>query len=174
MSLTRQQKEESIAKMESDISSATSVVFMAYDALNVSQVEELRDRLHASNSKMRVIPKRLLRLIMENTKHDFDPTQEEGQIAVIWGDDTVAPAKALHTFAKDLENVRLVAGTLEGALISHEEVMVLAQLPNKEELLGKLVGTISGPIAGLQSVLNGVQRQTTQVLSAIANQKSNA
>ena len=173
MSLTRQQKEEAVKEVEQGVSSATSVVFVAFNGLTVSHVTELRDRLFESGSRMRVIPKRLLKIALKNAGlGEYDPGASEGQVAVIWGPDTVAPAKTLYEFAKDkTEVLRLVAGVLEGRTLSIGEVTALAQLPSREQLLGQLVGVLSGPARGLVTVLSGVQRNTVYVLQAIKEQK---
>jgi large subunit ribosomal protein L10 len=172
MSLTRQQKEQSITETQKSISSATSVVFISYDGLTVDEANELRTSLHEAGGGMRVIPKRLLKIVLSNEKLDFDPKEHEGQIAVVWGEDAVAPAKVLNEFAKDHDSIKLLAGALEGNILSLEEVTALAKLPSREELLGQLVGALSGSARGLVSVLSGVQRNTVQVLKAIADQKS--
>ena len=56
-------------------------------------------------------------------------------------------------------------------MLSVEEVSALAKLPSRQELLGLLVNVISGPARGLVTVFSGVQRNTVNVLKAIADQK---
>lgn len=170
MALTRKQKEERVAQVEKDLTGATAVVFAAYDALSVEQSETLRSQLHEQGAKMRVVPKRLLRLVTKAIELNFDPTTISGQVAVVWGSDAVFPAKTVFDFAKN-ESIRLVAGTLDGALLTTEQVTALAQLPSREQLLAQLVGTMVGPIRGLQTVFTGAQRQLVQVLAAVADQK---
>lgn len=171
MALTREQKEQAISSMDQEIAAATSVVFVSFDALTIVDVNELRDKLFESGSRMRVMPKRLLRLVMQQRGLEFDPTTHTGQMAVIWGSDAVAPAKVLYEFAKSHENLQLLAGSLEGETISLEQVKSLAQLPSKQELLGQLVGVLAGPMRGFASVLSGVPRNMVYVLSAIQEQK---
>jgi len=171
MPLTRQQKEQRISEVKDTIKGATSVVFMSYDGLTVDDSEDLRDKLFESKSSIKIVPKRLLNLALKAAELEFDPTNEAGQIAMAWGEDAVAPAKVLHTFAKKNEKVRLVAGILEGAVLSGEQIMALAQLPSKEQLLGQFVSVLVGPVRGLQSVLSGAQRDFVYALSAIAEQK---
>ena len=173
MARTRQQKEQSISNIQENVSAAASVVFLAYDSLTVAEVSELRDNLAEAGGGMRVISKRLLKIALSNIKLDFDPTEHEGQLAVVWGDDTVAPAKTLNTFAEEhKEKIRFLAGTLEGSLLSLEEVTKLAHLPTRQELLGQLANVLAGPARGLVTVLSGVQRSTVNVLKAIADQKA--
>lgn len=172
MPLTRQQKEQRVATMIETISRATSVVFMSFDELTVDAAETLRDKLFVDGSQMQVIPKRLLRLVLKQLKlEQLDPVAQAGQVAVIWGSDAVAPAKALYEFTKEHENVRLLAGVLEDGFLSLSEVTSLAQLPSRQQLLGQLLSVLVGPLRGFQGVLSGVQRQMVYVLTAIADQK---
>ena len=173
MPLTRTQKEERVVEASEVLSSAVSVVFMTYDALSVVDINELRDKMHEQGVRMRVIPKRLLKLATVKTKLAFDPTEHEGQVALVWGSDAIAPAKVLYEFAQEhAEQVKLIAGTMAGVELDAKEVNALAQLPSRDELLGKLVGTLSNPIRSLASVMSGVQRNTVYVLQAIAASKS--
>jgi large subunit ribosomal protein L10 len=171
MPLTRQQKEKTVSHMSENISGATSVVFLSFNGLSLADMNEVRDKLFAAGCSLRVVPKRLLALVMHQTKFDFKPISHQGQLAVIWGPDAVTPAKVVYEFAKDREQLELLAGTLEGELISFEQVQELAQLPSGDELLARLVGALAGPMRGLAGVLSGLPRATVYVLKAIADQK---
>lgn len=172
MSLTRKQKEEVIAKTQSDLKAATSVVLISFDKLTVAESGELRANLSEAGGHMRVMPKRLLKIAFKNIKLDLDPTTLEGQVAVAWADDPVAPAKTLNDFAKEHEEkIKLLAGSLEGNVLTIEEVKSLATLPTREQLIGQLLSVIVGPIVGTVRVLSGVQTSTVQVLKAIADKK---
>jgi len=172
MPLTRQQKENTVAKTQEDITGAVSSVFVSFDGLSLADINELRNNLYDAGCRLRVIPKRLLKLVLQNAKLEFDPVSHEGQMAVVWGPDAVAPAKILQTFAKTHDTIQLRAGVLEGEVIALEQVLALAKLPSREELLGQLVGTIAGPMRGFVTVLSGVQRNMVYVLSAIKDKKS--
>lgn len=172
MSLTRQQKEERVAQVASELKDATSVVFVSHDGLTVDDVEALRDQLFATGSQLQVIPKRLLKLALKSVNLDFDPTTHGGQVAIIWGKDAVAPAKTLHTFAKNHENTKMLAGVLEGAVLSLEQITALAQLPSREQLLGQLVSVLAGPARGFVQVLSGVPKSFLYALKAISDTKN--
>jgi large subunit ribosomal protein L10 len=175
MPLTRKQKEERVSAIQTDIQAATSAVFMSYDKLTVGEAEELRSNLFDVGSRMRVLPKRLLARVTEQLKIEFDPREHEGQIAVIWGNDTVAPAKTLHEFIqKDHKHVQILAGVLDGATLSADRVQVLAKLPSREQLLGQLVSVLAGPSRNFVSVLAGPSRALVYALQAIADRKGKA
>lgn len=172
MPLTRQQKEERVATTSADLKEAVSCVFIGYDGLNVTDLEELRDLLHKENARLRVLPKRLLRLVMQKIALDFDPTAVAGQIAVVWGNDAIAPAKVLHQFAKTRSEILwIVAGAMEGTLLEQKQVIALAQLPGREQLLGQLANVIASPMRGLVMTLSGVQRNFVYALKAVADKK---
>ncbi len=171
MSLTRQQKEKTISKVQEDIKSSGSAVLLSFNKLTVEDINNFRDNLASKRGAMRVIPKRLLKIALENLKLNFNPSEHEGQIATIWGEDEVTPAKTTHEFSKGKDDVQLLAGVLNGNLLSGEEVTSLAKLPSLEELQRKLVGVLSGPACGFVSVLSGAQSHTVQVLRAISEQK---
>lgn len=171
MPLTRQQKEATVAEATQNLREAASYFFISFDGLSVLDMEELRARLFAQGSILRVLPKRLLRLILHNVQLDFDPTRVEGQVAVAWGRNA-APAKTLHEFAETrAQNIQLIAGSLAGAFLNQEQVTRLALLPGQDQLRGQLLNVILSPIKGLVMTLSGVQRNFVVVLKAIADKK---
>lgn len=172
MALTRKQKEEQVQEVAQSVQDSTAAVFIAFDGVSLADMTDLRDKLHAAGCHMRVVPKRLLKLAVQNAKLEFDPTAVEGQVAVAWGPDAVTPAKTLHEFVKKQEErMRLVGGSLEGETLSFEQVMSLAKLPSREQLLAQLLGVLSGPARGFAQVLSGVPRSAVYVLQAIKDQK---
>jgi large subunit ribosomal protein L10 len=86
----------------------------------------------------------------------------------------VAPAKALGTFRKDKDKegrIFFLGGILEGKLLSKKEVEALSELPSKNELYARLVGSINAPISGFVNVLAGNLRNLVNVLKAIEEKK---
>ena len=172
MALTRTQKEEIIGAVSKNVSDATAAVFVAFDGVTLADMTALRDKLYESGCKMQVVPKRLLKLALQDAKLDFDPKQHEGQVALVWGPDAVAPAKTIFEFAKaHAEQMRIISGVLEGEVISLEQATALATLPSREQLLAQLVGVMAGPIRGFAGVLSGVPRSMVYVLQSIKDSK---
>jgi len=85
-----------------------------------------------------------------------------------YGDQT-APAKTLYEFSKTNEKLKILGGILENNVLSIPQVLSLAQLPSKQELLAKAVGSISAPPRNLVNVLQGNIRNLINVLSQIKN-----
>jgi large subunit ribosomal protein L10 len=80
-----------------------------------------------------------------------------GQLALILGaEDEIAPARLSNEFAKKNENFKILGGIFENKFIDRERVLALAAIPPRNELLAKLVGSISSPIASFVRVLNKI------------------
>ena len=104
---------------------------------------------------------------------EVDTKEMEGQVAVsISSQDEVIAAKIIEKFSKANQNLKILGGVLENKLMSIEQVKALAKLPNKEEMLGKLVGTIQAPISGFVNVCAGNLRGLVQVLKGISESKN--
>ena len=63
---------------------------------------------------------------------------------------------------------------VEGRTFSAAEILRIAELPPREELLAKALGSLSAPMQGLVNVLQGVSRSLVNVLDAIREQKAAA
>jgi large subunit ribosomal protein L10 len=88
------------------------------------------------------------------------------------GDDPVEPAKLLQKFIDDGGKLSIKTGLVDGQVLTPEAVGELAKLPSRDELIGKLVGTVNAPLYGLAAVLNGLLRNLVGVLGAIEKEKS--
>jgi len=85
--------------------------------------------------------------------------------------DPVAPAKLLTNYSKENEAIVVKGGALPGALLSVEAIGSLASIPPKEELYGKLLGTMQSPISGFVRTLNEVPSSLVRTLTAVLEAK---
>lgn len=169
--LTRQQKEEIVAKLSEEVKNSPSCVFADFKGLGANDMVVLKRELRNANSTFQIVKKKLLSIALKNNDIDLDPKSIEGQIAISVSSDEVTSAKIIHETAKDNENVRIVGGILDNSIISVEEVEKLAKLPTTDELRAKLVGQIQAPVSGFVNTLAGVPRSFVQVLKAVADNK---
>ena len=71
-------------------------------------------------------------------------------------DDATAPARIISKYAKKAPTVKMLAGIVEGNYFDEKNVNALASVPSREELLGKLLGSIQSPITNFARVLNQI------------------
>jgi len=170
--ITKDQKKEIIKNLVDRLSRQKAIVFFDYTGLNVGQFQELRGKLREEGIDCQVIKKTLIDLALEKAGLKIGKVKGmPGQIALVLGyEDEVAPARALYQFAKENEDLKIMAGVVQGDYLENEAIINLAKLPSKQELLGKLVATISGPSYGLVNVLKGNLRKLVFVLSNVKSE----
>jgi large subunit ribosomal protein L10 len=84
----------------------------------------------------------------------------------------VAPAKVLAEFAKINAKFELKGGALDGKALSVADIQALAELPSREVLLAKMLGSLNAPASNFVGVLAAIPRSLVQVLAAIQDQKA--
>jgi large subunit ribosomal protein L10 len=173
--LNKQSKEELIAEFAVKLKEAKAAFLADYRGLDVGQANDLRNKLREVGVEYRVVKNTLLRLAAKGTDSACFDEYLNGPTAIaLVNDDPVAPAKALVEFAKQNSVFELKAGMLDGKLLAVAEIQALAELPSRDELLAKMLGSMSAPATNFVGVLAAVPRTFVQVLAAIKDQKEAA
>lgn len=167
--LSKSKKEEIVKELSDKFQKQKSVIFIDFRGIGVNKLMTLRREMRKLGAEFRVAKKTFLRLAMKSIGVEYDPKELDGEIGVIFGyEDQVAPAKATAKFAKENETFKILRGLLDGKLLEGKEVLALAKLPSREQLLAKLVGILNSPVQGLHNVLQGNLRNFVVVLSKIS------
>lgn len=174
MAITRKQKEEIVKDLTQHFDDASSVTFVDYTGLTVTDFDEIRAKLRETEASMLIAKNTLVKLAMSKSKRkELKIDDMSGQMAVVFaGVDEVAPAKVVYDFAKKNKKPEVVMGILDMDLLEKEQVIELAKLPSKPEMLGKFVGTVAAPISGFVNVLSGNLRGLVNVLNSIKDAKA--
>jgi large subunit ribosomal protein L10 len=171
--LNKNSKEQLVAELASKLADAKAAFLADYRGLDVEQVNTLRGELRKAGVEYQVVKNTLLKLAARNTGAACLEPHLQGPTAIaIAGDDPVAPAKVLAGFAKANDKFELKGAALDGKLLSIEDIKALAELPSREELLAKMLGSMGAPVSNFVGVLAAVPRSLVQVLSAIQDQKA--
>jgi len=173
--LDRAEKERVIAELHEKLMRASAAILTDFKGMSVAEMSDLRIALAAERVDYQVIKNTLMRLAGRETAAAVLEPLLKGTCAVVIGyDDPAIPAKVLKKFAKTNEKLRIKAGALGHRLLDMEQVSVLAELPSRAELLGKLLGTLNAVPTSLVTVLSGVPRAFVGVLAAIERQRETA
>ena len=168
MALTKQQKEKSIIDLKDKISKQKVMLLVAIAGLKVKDIFKLRNELKKVDANLKVVKKTLVEKALKESKISFDKKEFKQEIAFVFGfQDQVSPAKAAYQFSKENEKLKILGGFLEGEFKSDQEMISLAQLPSKLELLAKLVGSLSAPMSNLVYGLNYNIKGLITILSKI-------
>lgn len=168
MAISRQKKEEVVKELQDALGKADVVVFTDYKGTDVNTLTDLRNKVRQSGGRYLVAKKTLIKHALGDNIKGFDPLKLEGQIGLGFGfEDSVATAKVVHG-----AQLNILGGIMGEKLLSAQEVIQLAQLPTREELVAKVVGTIAAPLSGFANVLRGNFTEFLYALNAIKEQKN--
>lgn len=166
MALTKEQKQKIIDDLGEKVARQKAVVFVDFTGLKVKDLFNLRKRLKAVESKIKVAKKTLIEIAFKEKGLKIDTKKLPGQLALVFGfKDEISPAKVIFKFSQENKNVKIIGGFFDQKIVGKEEVIELAKLSSREELLGRLVGTISAPISNLVYVLKDNLRGLIYILS---------
>jgi large subunit ribosomal protein L10 len=173
--LNKQSKEALVEEFAQKLKEAKAAFLADYRGLDVEQANDLRNKLREVGVEYRVVKNTLLRLAAKDTDAACFEDFFNGPTAIaLVNDDPVAPAKALVEFAKKNDVFELKAGMLDGKLLDANAIKALSDLPSREQLLAKMLGSMSAPATNFVGVLAAVPRSFVQVLAAIKDQKEAA
>jgi len=151
---------------------STVGIVAEYRGLTVSQMSELRRKLHEANVSMQVVKNTLARRAAEGTGFKAANELFTGPVAIAYGSEPVGMAKAISDFAKKHKALEIKGGVLDGKAVDASGIMALANLPSREVLLAKMLGSMQSPISGFVRTLNEIPGSFVRVLAAIRDQKA--
>ncbi len=161
-----------VDNLSEELKSVASVVLVDYSGLTVKKQQELKKSLKLAGSKMFVAKNTLFKIAGRRAKLNeqiLSDTVLSGPTAyVIAEGDPIAPLQVLAKFAKENELPQFKVGIVEGYFQNKENLIKLASLPSREILYSQVLGSVSAPLYGIVSTLQG----NLQKLIYILDQKS--
>ena len=174
MGLSLEQKQAMVSEVAAKLQGAQTVIVAEYRGLNVERVTQLRAKARKSGVYLRVLKNTLARRAVKGTPFEKLSDQMIGPLMYGISQDPVAGAKVLSEFAKENELFVIKAGAMPNTVMSSQDIKALAQLPSREELLSKLLGTMQGPVAKLVRTMNEVPSKFVRTLAAYRDSKAKA
>ncbi len=152
-----EQKQGIVAELADKMSRAQSGVLVKYQGINAEDDTKMRAALRAAGVEYVVVKNTLTGRACDQVGFGDMKQHLEGMNAIaISYDDPIAPAKILKEYAEKIETFEIRAGFLDGAVVDVATVNALADIPPKEVLIGKLLGSIQSPLYGLAYGLQAI------------------
>jgi large subunit ribosomal protein L10 len=169
MAITREKKKKILEQLREKIEKQKIMIFIDFTGVKSKDLFSLRKKLKELGNDMKVAKKTLINLALkEKNLNVVDVRKMLGEIAVIFGiKDEISGAKTVYEFSKENKNLKILGGILEKRFIEPEKIEELAKLPTREELLAKLVSSISAPISNFVYVLRSIPQNLVLVLNQI-------
>ena len=167
--LTKQQKIEQVAQGKKLVEASENLIFADFTGVPTKLVNKLKKDLKASGGTYRVFKKRLMRIVMQEAGHEFDPTQFDSQVGVIAiPGELSGSAGAIYKFTKEVAKEKKefkVLGAYDisaRTFLTAEQFIVIAKLPTREVLLAMVLGAITGPLRVFMYVLQERQKKMVE------------
>jgi large subunit ribosomal protein L10 len=174
--MNRQQKEHVVEALKHDFENSQASFLVGYKGLNVAQVFKLRKELRQQGGSFKVAKVTL----MKRVANDIPAIEQlmpflKDQVALVFAQqESSAIAKLLYNFAKENQQLMVLAGCMDSFILDKESVKILASLPSREVLLSQVCGTLKAPITGLVYVLNMLILRLVFVLKKIEEKKASS
>lgn len=163
---------ENVAQLEEikeHLQGAGAVWCVDYRGLSVKEIQQLRRDIRANDAQMYVFKNTLMHIALSELEMpSMDDILAGPSAFVFTGDDPVASAKAIKNFSKSNEALEIKGGIMDSVFQDASAVQAIADLPSREELIAKLLGTISNPMAKTVRTLNAVLEAPVRAIAEVA------
>ena len=172
--MATQQKIDSVAELKQQLQGHQLAVITKYIGIDAGQVSNLRKQLRDKQIEYKVYKNNLAKRALDELELGDAAEFMDGPTAWAFSDDPVAPSKILKDFGKEVPQVEMLGGILDGKIVSKAQLEVLASLPPREVLLAQIAGTIAAPIRDAVRAINAIPSGLVNVLDQIRKQKEEA
>ena len=156
-----ERKAEQVSAVAEKIKKAQSVVAFDYRGITVAEDTELRAEMRKANVEYVVIKNHIVERACESAGIDAKNAQFlKGPSAFAFGyDDVAAPARILKGFVKKAKKCELKGGILETGLLTAAQVEAIADMPSREVLIARMLGSMMSPISKFAIALNEIAKK---------------
>lgn len=159
MAINKAKKGEVVDKLTSAFKKAKSLVFVNFKGLTVGNTTAMRSALRDEGVSYSVAKKTLTKRALDDQKFEGEIPSLEGELALAWGEDLIAPARTVYTFQKKFpENLKILGGVFEGRYMSKAEIEGIATIPPIPVLRGMFVNIINSPIQRFAIALSEIAK----------------
>jgi len=150
-------KQPIVQEISEKIDGAQSLVLVDHRGLTVQQDTELRKQLREAGVFYKVYKNTMMNFAFKGTPYEGLSDLLNGHSAIaVSKDDATAPARIIVEFAKTAKNLEVKGGVVENRVVDVKGVEEVAQIPSREILLGRLLGSMQSPVANFARVIKQI------------------
>ncbi|MEE1031911.1 MAG: 50S ribosomal protein L10 [Ruminococcus sp.] len=162
-----EQKKPVVAEIAGHIDGAQGVVLVNYSGLTVAQDTELRKALREAGIVYKVYKNTMMNFAFQGTPCEALCKHLDGTNALaISKTDATAPARIISEFTKKAPKLELIAGVVEDGYYDEKGIKAIAEVPSREILLGRLLGSMQSPIANFARVIKQIAEPSEEAAEA--------
>ncbi|HRH26755.1 MAG TPA: 50S ribosomal protein L10 [Parcubacteria group bacterium] len=160
MALTREKKGEILSKLQKIVKDSSSIVFINFHALPVSESSIIRKALREKGVGYTIAKKTLTKKALSEAGFEGQMPELPGELGIVYGTDPIEGARGVYEFQKKLEKkIQIVGGVFENKFMTKEEMLVISQIPSLKTLQAQFVNLINSPIQGFVMALSEVAKK---------------
>ena len=151
------QKENLVEEIYANISESTASIIVEYRGLSVAKLSELRKQLRKEEATLTVLKNTLISRAANKAGYaDLDKQLEGPNALVVTKNEPNATAKILTKFAKRNDELVVKGGIVEDKVVEAKDVVMIANLPNKEGLLSMFLGCLQASVRNFACAIKAV------------------
>jgi large subunit ribosomal protein L10 len=176
---TKAERTAGIDKLEKAFTHARGIYVADNNKITVAQVTKLRSNLRKKGMRFLVVKNTLAKIAAKKSGREAITSYFKGPTAVVIAPvDAAAPAKLIRDFQKENKDKKdllaVKVAYVDGSIFNAAQVLMLADIPNREVLLAQFLGCLKAPMGNLARVLSGILVKFARTLDALKDKKGTA
>lgn len=156
MAKTKAEKTKLLKQYKKILEEKSGYIIVDSDKLDSDTLFNLRKQLKESGGNFTVLKNNIFKIALQETKQPLETQNFIGASAIItFDEDPINAAKFLKEVQEETELLNARYGVIENEYIDNEKIMELAEIPSKETLYAKLLGSLNAPLSGTINTLTG-------------------
>lgn len=152
--MDRAQKELTVSELNQKLQASNGVVLAHNLGLNAASISDLRKKVRGANGRFKVAKNRLISRAIKGTSFEKLDDKLVGPTAIVYGEDIFALTKAICTFAKGNDKLKVIGGAMGSEIMDAKGIEALSKMPSMNELRATLIGLLQAPASKLARVVN--------------------
>ncbi len=157
MAISRQKKEAIVSDVQGIVDGAETLVFVRFSKLPVAETTAMRAVLREQGIGYRVAKKTLVKRVLANAGFAGELPSLDGELAIVYGADPIAPAREINTFVKKYkDSLAILGGVFERSYVGSETMTAVASIPSRETLIAQVAQLLNSPLSRLAIAVNQI------------------
>ncbi len=157
MSAFIKEKEQIVNEIKEKLDKASSAVVIDYRGITVAEADLLRKRMREANVEYKIYKNTMVRRAVAGTEFEALTESLKGPSGIAFGyEDSTVPAKILDKSIKEFKKMELKGAVIDGIFYDAAGISAIAQIPSRDELLAKLLGSFNAPISSFARVIQAI------------------
>ena len=158
-----EQKQLVIDEIKAKLAKAKSVVIVNARGLTVEQDTALRRKFRQAGVDYKIYKNTMMSFAVKDTQFEGLAQYLEGPSAFAFSyEEPIAAARIVSKELKAMPILEFKAGVVDGIVYDAEGIKAIADIPSKEELLSKLLGSFKSPMSSFARVINAIAEKRSE------------